>query len=59
MPIRVLRNRAISGLKELRVALPVPIVLTQPQDLRRMRDAVSLPRIAVAGSRIQKPGEEL
>lgn len=43
MPIPVLQNREISGLAEFRVALPVPMVLAQPQDVRRGPDAVSLP----------------
>jgi len=46
-------------LNEFRVALPVLMVLAHPQDVRRMPDSVSLPRIAVAGSRIQKSGEGL
>ena len=51
--------QAAAQVREFRVALPVLMVLTQPQDVRRLPDSVSLPRIAVAKSRIPKPGEGL
>jgi hypothetical protein len=56
---RRLGLQAAAQVKEFRVALPVLMVLAQPQDVRRMPDSVSLPQIAVAKSKIQKPGEGL
>ena len=52
---RRLGLQAAAQVKEFRVALPVLMVLTQPQDVRRMPGSISLPWIAVAKSSIQKP----